>query len=222
MREVADAVFHLSLGPRSAVNAYLLGDVLVDAGAALHGKRVLKALAGRAVSRHVITHAHVDHAGGSRRIVDALRIPVSGGAADVEALHAGRSIGPPRPRMLDAVADRIASYPALPEATALEPGEVVGPGFVVLDTPGHSAGHVSFWRADDGVLVCGDVVNAMHLLTTRAGLHEPPAAFTPDPARNRRSIRAIADLEPKLLLAGHGPALRDPVALRRFADGLVD
>ncbi|MGE4426610.1 MAG: MBL fold metallo-hydrolase [Solirubrobacteraceae bacterium] len=222
MREVADGIFHLSLAPRASVNAYLLGDVLVDAGAALQGRRVLKALQGRAVARHVVTHAHVDHAGGSRRVVDELGIPVAGGIADVEALHAGRTRVRPMPRIVGAVAERVSAYPALPEATGLEPGSEVGPGFVVLETPGHSAGHISLWRERDGVLVCGDVVNTMNLLTTRAGIQEPPTAFTPDPARNRESIRTIAALEPRLVLAGHGPPVRDPSALATFAAGLVD
>jgi hydroxyacylglutathione hydrolase len=52
-------------------------------------------------------------------------------------------------------------------------------------------------------------------------VREPPAIFTPDPARNRDSIRRIAELRPTLLCAGHGPPLRDPDALQRFAARLV-
>jgi glyoxylase-like metal-dependent hydrolase (beta-lactamase superfamily II) len=60
----------------------------------------------------------------------------------------------------------------------------------------------------------------MHLLTMRPGLHEPPPVFTPDPARNRESIRRVAELEPAVVLFGHGPPLRDPGALTEFAAGL--
>ncbi|WP_051471375.1 MBL fold metallo-hydrolase [Patulibacter minatonensis] len=206
MREVADDVYHLSLSPRSSVNAYLLGDVLVDAGMSFMAGKVLSQVRGRVVAQHVLTHAHLDHAGGSRKVLDALRVPLRAGALDLPALHAGETWTELR-GIVGRVGRRLSTYPPLPEAAALTPGEEIGPGFVVLDTPGHSAGHVSFWRERDGVLVCGDVVNAMNLKTTRPGLHAPPDAVTPDPARNRASIRRLAELEPRLLLAGHGPPM---------------
>lgn len=205
MREVADDVFHLSLAPRNSVNAYLVGDTLIDAGLSLQAGRVLAAVRGRVVTQHVLTHAHVDHAGGSRKVVDALRIPVRAGALDLPALHSGTSPDLDLPGPLRALGRRIAGFSPVPEAAALQPGEEVGPGFVVLETPGHSAGHVSYWRERDGVLICGDVINSMDLKTTIPGLREPPQALTPDPARNRESIRMLADLSPRLILVGHGP-----------------
>jgi hydroxyacylglutathione hydrolase len=220
MREVAEDVFHIPLSPRSSVNAYLVGGVLVDAGFAWQAKRVLAAVRGRVVSEHVLTHAHVDHAGGTRRVVDALHVPVRAGALDLPGLRAGDA-DMDLPVPLRRAGAAYAGFEPVPEATALTPGEEVGPGFVVLETPGHSPGHVSLWRERDGVLVCGDVVNAMGLGTTRPGLHEPPGAFTPDPVQNRRSIRRIADLEPRLLLAGHGPPLKNAAGpLRTFTGRL--
>jgi glyoxylase-like metal-dependent hydrolase (beta-lactamase superfamily II) len=93
-------------------------------------------------------------------------------------------------------------------------------GFTVLDTPGHSAGHVSYWRESDRTLICGDVFTNMNFITGIPGLHEPPEMFTPDPARNRESMRRLAALEPKLVCFGHGPPLRDPAKLRAFASTL--
>jgi glyoxylase-like metal-dependent hydrolase (beta-lactamase superfamily II) len=108
---------------------------------------------------------------------------------------------------------------AHPIARRLREGDEVA-GFKVLDTPGHSLGHVTFWRESDRVAVIGDVMNGMNLVTGRPGLREPPGVFTPDPARNRESIRKVADLEPALVCFGHGPPLRDPAKLARFASGL--
>jgi glyoxylase-like metal-dependent hydrolase (beta-lactamase superfamily II) len=56
----------------------------------------------------------------------------------------------------------------------------------------------------------------MNLMTGIRGLREPPAVFTPDPARNRRSARRLGTLEPELVCFGHGPPLRDPHALTDF------
>lgn len=221
MQELAEDVFHLPLSPRSSVNAYLIGDVLIDAGFSWQAGRVLSAVRGRVVTQHVLTHAHVDHVGGSRKVVDTLHIPVQVGARDLVAAHTGHSeadLGVPR--LLRKPARSYSGFPPVPEATALFEGDTVGPGFKVLNTPGHSPGHISLWRERDGVLICGDVINSMNLLTTRAGIQEPPGIFTPDPVQNRASIRLIAALEPRLTLVGHGPPVKDPAALPAFAAGL--
>ncbi len=222
MRELADGVFHLPLMPRAGVNAYLVGDVLVDAGFGFQATRVLRDVRGRIVREHVLTHAHVDHAGGSRQVIDALGVPVRAGERDLPALASGT---PEQafPRILRKPGEAYARFTPVPEATALREGDEVGDGFVVLDTPGHSAGHISLWRERDRVLICGDVVNQMNLLTTLPGLHEPPGMFTPDPAENRRSIRRLAALAPQLVLVGHGPPLKDAAApLQRFAAALPE
>ena len=54
------------------------------------------------------------------------------------------------------------------------------------------------------------------------GLHEPPAAFTPDPPRNRASARRLGELRPRLACFGHGPPLRDPGKLADFIAGLPE
>jgi glyoxylase-like metal-dependent hydrolase (beta-lactamase superfamily II) len=81
--------------------------------------------------------------------------------------------------------------------------------------PGHSPGHVAYWREADRVLVLGDVLNNMDVATGIRGLREPKGVFTPDPARNRESARRLAALEPALVCFGHGPPLRDT---RKFVD----
>jgi glyoxylase-like metal-dependent hydrolase (beta-lactamase superfamily II) len=95
-------------------------------------------------------------------------------------------------------------------------------GFEVLHVPGHSAGHLAFWREADRVLVLGDVLNNIDVMTGIRGLHEPKWFFTPDPAENRRSARRLAPLEPALVLFGHGAPLRDTGKFVRFAEGLED
>jgi hydroxyacylglutathione hydrolase len=93
-------------------------------------------------------------------------------------------------------------------------------GFQVLDVPGHSAGHVAYWRETDRVLILGDVLNNQDLRTGLPGLHEPPKIFTPDPARNRESARKLAALEPAIVAFGHGPPLTDTQKLVDFVEKL--
>jgi glyoxylase-like metal-dependent hydrolase (beta-lactamase superfamily II) len=97
----------------------------------------------------------------------------------------------------------------------LREGDEVG-GFRVVETPGHTAGHISFWREQDPVLVVGNVMANMSIWTGMPVLREPERIFTPDPAMNRRSAIRLAELEPKLLCFGHGHPLRDLRKLLSF------
>ena len=59
-------------------------------------------------------------------------------------------------------------------------------------------------------------------VTGLPGLHEPKSFFTPDPERNRQSMRRLAELEPELVCFGHGRPLRDPARLRSCVAQLRD
>jgi glyoxylase-like metal-dependent hydrolase (beta-lactamase superfamily II) len=93
-------------------------------------------------------------------------------------------------------------------------------GFRVIETPGHTAGHISFWREHDRVLVVGDVMANMHIWTGMPILREPERIFSLDPEQNRRSAARLATLEPLIACFGHGPPLRDPRKLLAFVAGL--
>jgi hypothetical protein len=60
-----------------------------------------------------------------------------------------------------------------------------------------------------------------HPYTAIPGLHEPPRAFTVDPARNRDCARRLSELKPELVLFGHGKPLRDAAKLAAFAQSLA-
>jgi len=211
MRQIADDVWHLPLAPRDSVNAYILGDVLVDAGIKPMGGKAVAAARERGVTSHALTHAHLDHAGGSARVVRELGLDgLAVGVLDAPAVRDGASEPPPHVAgPLKGVARRIGSFPVSPVARELREGDLVGPGFVVLDVPGHSPGHVAFWREADGVLIAGDVFFNMNPLTTVPGLRQPLKAPTTDPALNRRSMRRIAELQPSIVGFGHGPVVHD-------------
>jgi hydroxyacylglutathione hydrolase len=204
VQQLADDVWHLSGFPPNAVNVYTIGDVLLDAGTRLDGRRILKQLQGREIRAHALTHAHPDHYGSSHAICDRLDIPLWSGAADAEAVEHGK--------VVIKGGRTIPGPPAHPVARRLREGDEVA-GFTVLETPGHSPGHVSFWREADRTLLCGDVMWGFNPFTLRGPIQEPPAILTPAPARNRESARRIAELEPALVCFGHGPPLRDPAKL---------
>jgi hydroxyacylglutathione hydrolase len=204
MQQLADDLWQLSGFPRNAVNVYVMGDVLVDAGMQYDRKRILRQVGDRGLTAHVLTHAHIDHVGASRAVCETLGIPLWCGAADVEAVQAGKMVGQ-NGRMLP-------SGPAMTVSKALREGDEIA-GFTVLDTPGHSPGHLSYWRESDRTLICGDVMWGWHPFLLRGPIREPIPRFSPDPALNRASARRIAELEPALVCFGHGPPLRDPAKL---------
>jgi hydroxyacylglutathione hydrolase len=217
MEQIAADTWHVPLAPRDTVNTYVLGDVLVDSGYKFQSGRAIAAARRLGVTQHALTHAHLDHAGGSAKACRELDLAgVAVGTTDAADVRCGHPEPPPH-TPLKPVGRWYGSFEAAPVARELAEGDVVGPGFVVLDVPGHSLGHVAFWREADRVLIAGDVLFNMHLVTTAPGLREPPRPFTMDPAMNRRSIRRIAALEPRVVGFGHGPLLRDDAAAKLAA-----
>ncbi len=225
MRAVAPGVRLITGVPPYAINAYLVedpgGDVLVDAMTRLDARRILGALRGRSLAAHVATHAHPDHVGATHAVATALGVPVWAHALDAPAVEDTSLIAVRQP---DAPINRLFAKvmlgPGHPVARTLEEGDVVA-GFEVLHVPGHSAGHLALWRARDGVLILGDVLNAQHpLLGFPRGLRTPLDVFTPDPATNRASARRLGELPVQTVLFGHGPPLRDPARFRAFCAAL--
>jgi glyoxylase-like metal-dependent hydrolase (beta-lactamase superfamily II) len=220
MTEIAPGVTLLCGFPKYGINWYLVGDVLVDAGGKPDKRRILKQLSGRKVSAHALTHAHPDHQGASHAVCTQLGIPFWVHEDDVEVAEKPELMLQRQPtKALNRLMYRMFAGPAHPVDRALKEGDEIA-GFTVLHTPGHAKGHVSLWRESDRVLIAGDTLNTMHPFTMKRGLREPLDVFTPDVAENRRSIKRQAELEPALLLVGHGPPLRDPGELTRLAASL--
>ena len=76
VKQVADGVWHLdTFFLPNSVNAFLVGDVLIDAGARHSAGKILRALRGHKVNAHALTHAHPDHQGASHEVCSTLGIP---------------------------------------------------------------------------------------------------------------------------------------------------
>jgi glyoxylase-like metal-dependent hydrolase (beta-lactamase superfamily II) len=222
MQQLTEDVYQLKGWPRNAINVYVIGDVLIDAATRQAEGRIMRQLAGRTIHAHALTHAHPDHQGSSHAVCEQLGIPLWCGQGDVPAVETpGALTNPKAPRWLDWAQARFWTGPPHPVSRVLGEGDEVA-GFTVLETPGHSPGHVSFWRESDRTLIVGDVLGNMHFITAVPGLHLPPDVFTPDPARNRESARRLAELRPALACFGHGAPLRDPGKLAEFVAKLPD
>lgn len=218
MIQIANDVFQISVMPRQLINAYLVGSTLIDAGIKTSGGTILRQIGNRPLTAHALTHAHADHQGASAEICKKLGIPYCVGAKDVPVAESGRiaeTMPNPHHPVL-AFEQKYWAGPSHPVDRALREGDKVE-DFVIIETPGHSAGHICFWRERDGVLIAGDVLRNVNFFTTMPELGEPPSIFTPDPQENRKSIKKIAALKPQVVCFGHGPALRDPQKIFEFA-----
>jgi hydroxyacylglutathione hydrolase len=215
VRQLADGVWQLSGFPPNAINVYLVEDVLVDAGTRHAGRRILRQLRGRDVAAHALTHVHPDHQGASSRICETLSIPFWVSERDAPAAENPALIADMQPaHYLPRLGLRHWAGPGRSVDRVLREGDEVA-GFKVLEVPGHSPGHLAYWRESDRVLIVGDVLNNVNVQTGVPGLHEPPWFLTTNPAENRRSARRLLPLEPRLVLFGHGGPLRDT---RKFSD----
>lgn len=210
----------LALMPLDSFNAYVLGDVLVDSGGRMAGKRLVAALSGMKITGHVLTHAHFDHQGSSHLVCEHFGIPLWCGEGDRQAIETGDLTRiMPHPNSWLARASQCFAGSAHPVARSLGDGDEVG-GFAVIETPGHTPGHLALWRASDRVLILGDVLFHRNPMTLRKGLAEPFAWATFDAVMNRTSARKLAALEPAVVCFGHGAPLRDARQFAKFVWGL--
>jgi glyoxylase-like metal-dependent hydrolase (beta-lactamase superfamily II) len=193
LKFLAPGVWRLKEFPAPSINVYLAEDVLIDAGRRWDRRRIFAELEGREISMLALTHAHPDHQGVAKDVCEARAMPLACHADDAEAMEGKRP---------------------MQEAAAGNPVNRV------IRAIGHARGEVIFFRDSDRVAICGDVIRNMSYATALPGIKEPPSIFTYDPAENRRSIRKLAELNPSLILPGHGPAVTDIAGFERFVAAL--
>jgi hydroxyacylglutathione hydrolase len=216
LKNLAPGVWRLKEFPLPSINVYLVEDVLIDAGRTWDRRRILAEIETRQLSMLALTHVHPDHQGVAKDVCEARGIPLACHADDVEAMEGRRPVQEAAPsNPYNRIIKRI--WQGQPHAVdrVLHEGDEVA-GFRVVHAPGHARGEVIYFRDSDRVAICGDVIRNMSYATALPGIKEPPDIFTYDPPENRRSIRKLADLEPSLILPGHGPAVTDIAAFERF------
>ena len=169
------------------VSAYILyrgGEAaLVDTGvggsaAAIEAALGEAGLAWDSVGHVILTHKHPDHAGS----VDEVMAQVNGAT-----LYAGE-----------------ADIPQIASATvpqAVGDGDIVF-GLEIIDSPGHTAGHICVLDAIAGILVTGDALNG-----SGGGVAPPDASFSEDMTVAMETVLKLGGFTYEIALFGHGEPL---------------
>jgi len=125
----------------------------------------------------VVTHLHPDHQGSVPATIEATSdsLPWFAGAADLEGITA--------PNAGQAVGD----------------GDTVDRGLQIIETPGHTPGHISVLDPIAGILVAGDALNGAD-----GGVAGPTPDFSDDIDLANASVAKIAGFDFEIALFGHG------------------
>lgn len=227
-REVGSDLFYYT---NQIVNVTMIGDpkvgdwVLVDAGMPHSGDTIIETAEKRFGKDSkpmaiLLTHGHFDHIGGIVRMLEYWPgVPVYAHRLEFPYLTGKLPYPEPDPGvegggMLAKIASIYPNQPidiekvlrSLPEDGSLPELE----DWQWLHTPGHSPGHVSFFRQRDRALIVGDAFvtvkqDSMYkVLIQKQEVHGPPIYYTTDWSSAKKSVKILHMLDPLLAITGHG------------------
>jgi glyoxylase-like metal-dependent hydrolase (beta-lactamase superfamily II) len=233
---VAQDVVRIPLG---ITNAYIVGYarewVLVDTGTPGNAETILKATAehmgpGSVPKAIVLTHGHFDHAGSAKDLASHWGAKVYVHHREKPFVNGTSKYPPPDPTVGGFMSQVIRFVPNV--SLDLRPwlrelSETRLPWLQewrVIETPGHTAGHISLFRENDGTLLAGDAITTMNqdnmfdVISQVQQVSGPPAYYTPDWERAAWSVRKLAALNPYVLAAGHGNPMSGNDALQQLQE----
>ena len=232
--EVAPGVFRI---PISIANSYIVGNkkdwTLIDAGTPGNKDRVLRAVkeffgVDVAPEAILLTHGHFDHAGSARALAEHWDVPVFAHRLEIPFVDGRSAYPPPDPTVGGFMSQVIRFIPNKKmdvggHLEELDPDDLPSMrGWECYETPGHTPGHVSFFRPDDRTLIAGDAFTTIDqdsffgMVSRAPVVNRPPAYYTCDWQAARNSVDLLASLRPHVLAAGHGVPMSGRIALQQL------
>jgi glyoxylase-like metal-dependent hydrolase (beta-lactamase superfamily II) len=211
---------NVHLIPNIVANPYLILDpdglTLIDAGLPGNHKKILNYISGLGHSaselkRIIITHADMDHIGSLSALKKASGAQIYTSKIEAEAMAQGRPSRQIQSGMvLRKALMRIMLHFMQPIAVQadviLSEGQIlpVLGGLRVVETPGHTPGHISLFSPSTGILFTGDSI-----ITREGELVRSVKANTWDEAKADESARKQAALGAQVVCPGHGAVIKD-------------
>jgi glyoxylase-like metal-dependent hydrolase (beta-lactamase superfamily II) len=218
--------------PISFANVYFIGRpggpwVLVDAGVPGRAEQIAAAAearfgAGARPEAILLTHGHLDHVGSAGKLAEKWDVPIYAHRLELPYLTGRSAFPPPDPTVGGAMAFLSRFIPARgcdlrSRVRELRPNQLPGiSGWEWLATPGHSPGHVSFFRPSDRVVLAGDAFATMNmdrwsgLVSGEQVLARAGTPFNIDWEATRASVKELAKLRPNVVGCGHGIPMCSP------------
>ena len=217
-----EIIENVHLIPNVVANPYLIIDsdglTLIDAGLPGSHKKILGYITGLGRSpsdlkRIIITHADMDHVGGLSAIKRSSGARVFASAIESDAMSKGipsRKIKPQKTfrRLLMGLAGRLIKSSPVTADEIISEGQVlpVLGGLRVIETAGHTPGHISLFSPSTGILFSGDSI-----ISRQEGLVRSLPHLTWDEARADESARKQSSLGARIVCPGHGAVVSDAV-----------
>jgi glyoxylase-like metal-dependent hydrolase (beta-lactamase superfamily II) len=211
---------NVHLIPDIIANPYLLIDTdgltVIDTGLPGSHKKILRHMADLGYEPHdlkriLITHADFDHVGGLAALKASSGARIFASPVEAQAVMEGHASRPLKPRrritklLFDLMAGLFKPAPVQVDEL-LSDGQIlpVLGGLRVVETLGHTPGHISFFAPSAGILFCGD-----SLVSEETGLRGSRGANTWDQDRSDESVHKQAALGATIVCSGHGPVIMD-------------
>jgi glyoxylase-like metal-dependent hydrolase (beta-lactamase superfamily II) len=198
------------------VNCYLVreddGLTLVDTMVGGSSGKIVAAAErlGAPIKRIALTHAHGDHIGSLDALAEALPgVEVIISTRDARLLVKDVSLDPDEPQ--NKIRGSVSGAKTKPTRTVTA-GDRIG-SLEVIDSPGHTPGHVAFLDTRDRTLICGDAFTTIGgVATTAKGPFVFPLAAmaTWHKPTEMESAKALRKLDPTRLAPGHGKIVENP------------
>lgn len=214
------------------VNVVFIGDpngdgwTLVDAGMPKSAQAIIREAENRfgegaKPNCILLTHGHFDHVGAIIELIEHWNVPVYAHELEIPYLTGEKDYSEPDPTVGGGLVAKMSTtfpHTGISLANAIQPlpvdGSVPGlPDWKWLHTPGHSEGHVSFFRERDRALIVGDAFVAVQqealyrVLVQEKQLSGPPKYLTTDWQEAWASVRKLEALKPSVAVTGHGVPL---------------
>lgn len=209
------------------VNLILVGNsnefVLIDTGMPKAAGEIKEMIAERMGENArpnaiVLTHGHFDHVGSLVELLEDWRVPVYAHELELPYLKGEKDYPPGDPEVDSGLVAKMSTmFPNhginIGDQVKMLPKDGTMPfmpGWKWLHTPGHTPGHVSFFREQDRTLLAGDAFvtvkqeSLYKVLTQTVEISGPPRYFTTDWEQAYESVRKLEALKPEIAVTGHG------------------